>query len=767
MAGSFEGSPASPIFSLRLLGGFTANFCTDPSSALRISSRKGCALLAYVAMRPDQDVGREQLADLLWGDRPTQLARQALRQCLASLRRDLPPRCSEMLVLDGDRVRLNSQLLAVDALEFIELSRSSNFADVERAIGLYGGEFLADLKVNAEPFEEWACAERSRLSGLTAQCLRNCAERMSALGRGQQAIELAERLVALDPLREDWQRLVIRLYATHRGREAALAQARIVSALLKKTLDVSPDSETVALIESIRRGESGQTTDAASRTMEETRPTSDPEARTSIDADEVVPAAHQPVSLQTTSGARLWTRARRWAVASVLAVAVLGGLWFALVRQQTTGPADDQANPAAAAEARASPLPPGLPGPDARAANRATIPIFVLPLATDGGEHEQRIADTISDDLMYRLARFSGLQVISRDTAYLYKGRHPDPALLGAAVGVRYVISGNVTAYGASTRITVELVDTRTRLTVWADRQESDALNIHDVPDEIASRLSRQLQVEATYAKGQDAGPGDESSTASLLAQALAAQYGGQNSTSVQKALALYEEALRREPDLGLAMVGIAAQLITARNNYLAAPKPDLARAEALLRRAIQLDPEAERAYYWLGHLQMARAEYDQALTSFQRAVALNPSFAPALANAGHALVRLGRAREGLDDIERALSLEPKGPVARFGARFAGEAELELGHYQAAIEWLNRSVALDPDNPVGHALLAATYALLASDTKASEEAARFTALASPALLADLMTVGVDSADQAREQPSHFSQGLRLALSARP
>jgi predicted Zn-dependent protease len=105
--------------------------------------------------------------------------------------------------------------------------------------------------------------------------------------------------------------------------------------------------------------------------------------------------------------------------------------------------------------------------------------------------------------------------------------------------------------------------------------------------------------------------------------------------------------------------------------------------------------------------------------------------------------------------------------VARFGARFAGEAELELGHYQAAIEWLNRSVALDPDNPVGHALLAATYALLASDTKASEEAARFTALASPALLADLMTVGVDSADQAREQPSHFSQGLRLALSARP
>lgn len=592
MADSLEESPGIPIFGLRLLGGFAANIGTDPSSALRISSRKGCALLAYVAMRPDQGVGREQLADLLWGDRSTQHARQALRQCLASLRRDLPSRCSEVLVLEGERVRLNSQLLAVDALEFIALSRSSEPADVERAVGLYGGEFLSELNVNAEPFEEWACAERSRLAGLAAQCLRSCAERMSGLGRGEQAIELAERLVALDPLREDWQRLVLRLYATHRGPEAALAQARIVSALLKKTLDVAPDSETLALIESIRRGEAGQTTDAASRTMEEARPTSDPQVRTSIDADAAVPARDQPLQLQTTSGARPWMGTKRWAVASVLAVSALAGVWFGLVREQTTTPARGEAHAAAAAAAAAE----SRPDP-ARAADRATIPIFVLPLATNGGEHEQQIADAVSDDLMYRLARFSGLQVISRDTAYLYKGKHVDPALLGAAVGVHYVVSGKVTSYGALARITVELVDTKTRLTVWADRHESSVANIHDVPDEIASRLSRQLQVEATYAEGRHSGRADESSVSSLLAQALAAQYGGQNSASVQKALALYEEALRREPDLGLAMVGIAAQLITARNNYLAAPKPDLDRAEELLRRAIQLDPEAERAH--------------------------------------------------------------------------------------------------------------------------------------------------------------------------
>src|SRR5262249_46341878 len=151
-----------------------------------------------------------------------------------------------------------------------------------------------------------------------------------------------------------------------------------------------------------------------------------------------------------------------------------------------------------------------------------------------------------------------------------------------------------------------------------------------------------------------------------------------------------------RQPDLVIAMIGVAAQLITAHNNYLIAPKPDLDRAAKLLGRALQLDPEAERAHYWLGHLHRAKGEYELALASFRRTFELNPSFAPALANAGLALVRLGRPGEGLSYIEQAMRLEPKGPVARFGFRFAGEAELELGHYQAAVEWLKRAEVLDP-----------------------------------------------------------------------
>jgi len=401
------------------------------------------------------------------------------------------------------------------------------------------------------------------------------------------------------------------------------------------------------------------------------------------------------------------------------------------------------------------------------ATDRAIIPIFIVPLRANGEKADRRVADAITEDLIYRLERFSGLRVTSRDTAYLYEGKLVDPSVLRTIFGVHYAMEGRVSTQDSVTSITVELIDTRTRLTVWADRWEAESPQLHDISDVIVKRLTRKLQVETTYAESWQPTAPTEPSVKTLLAKALAAQYGGQNAESVQQALTYYDEALRREPSLVLAMTGVAAQLITAYNNYLITPTPDLGRADKLLRRALELDPDAERVHYWLGHLHYARGEYDQALAAFQRAFELNPSFAPALANAGRALVRLGRPQDGLAAIERAMRLEPNGPVAKFGARLAGEAVLEIGDYPAAIEWLERAAMLDPSNPLGHALLAASYGLAGNGTKASEEAAKFKDLANPLLLAELMG-HVKKQETSREAHGlRFLEGLQLALSIRP
>ena len=74
---------------IRVLGRFAVLVDADPPLQLRISSRKGQALLAYLAMHPDRSASREHLAALFWGERRDDQARHNLRQCLVTLRRDL------------------------------------------------------------------------------------------------------------------------------------------------------------------------------------------------------------------------------------------------------------------------------------------------------------------------------------------------------------------------------------------------------------------------------------------------------------------------------------------------------------------------------------------------------------------------------------------------------------------------------------------------------------------------------------------------------
>ena len=90
---------------------------------------------------------------------------------------------------------------------------------------------------------------------MAARAFEHLAVEHDAAGDGPGAVAAAERLVSLDPLREDWQQLLLRLYACHFGRASAIGHARELAALLRLDLDIDPEPATLALIEHIRKGE--------------------------------------------------------------------------------------------------------------------------------------------------------------------------------------------------------------------------------------------------------------------------------------------------------------------------------------------------------------------------------------------------------------------------------------------------------------------------------------------------------------------------------
>lgn len=113
---------------------------------------------------------------------------------------------------------------------------------------------FANLNLHSEAFKEWVRIERNRFAALAATVFERAATERDAARDGKNAIAAAQHLIAVDPLREDWQRMLLQFYARYTGRNRAIVHARQLFTLLRRDLDVDPEPATLALFESIRSG---------------------------------------------------------------------------------------------------------------------------------------------------------------------------------------------------------------------------------------------------------------------------------------------------------------------------------------------------------------------------------------------------------------------------------------------------------------------------------------------------------------------------------
>jgi DNA-binding SARP family transcriptional activator/TolB-like protein len=700
--------PKASTTCLRLLGTFAVEVNVGRPIAVALRSRKARALIAYLAMKPDWRASREELATLLWGDTPDAQARHSLRQCLMSLRQDLHL-APDLFDLGRDTVALRAQALDVDARELVALAAAGGSSDLDRAAELWRGPFLADLALDLEEFDAWREREQERLAAVAARVFEAQCAAADAACDGERALAAAERLVALDPTREDRQRTALRMIARHRGREAALDRARQLTALLRSELAVAPDAGTRALVEEIRkgeifpsprRGEGGERSEPGEgRSEREPKltdpltPTLSPQAgRGSAGALPVAISSSRPVL--TPSKPAFWRRrpiAAAVATLSMVAVAGVGALALA------TGAAVPWRTP--------------LRAPAAQAARAGAI---VLPFGVDGAARDSAFARLLTHDLTAALARASDLRLISDRTADLYHDREVDVAKLGAELDVRYAIAGRVLAGDGELRADVQLVDTATRTTLWSDRVRRELGDPAKVADEIARGLARMLAFNVSYAELRNVrrDPGRPPELRELLLRAHVVELRSYLPQNVTTALRLYEQALQRAPHNATAMLGVARLNILASMNFIdVETPPDLARAESLVNEVLRRYPGWAGAHYALGLLQKQRRQYVSSLRSFERSLELNPTFLPAQAQVGVILTRMGQPDKGLATLRDAMRVATTNdPVTGYLYLFAAEAELELGHQQAALDWALRANSSMPGAALAQAWLASVYA---------------------------------------------------------
>lgn len=243
-------------------------------SPLELPTRKGRALLAYLALSPALTRSREHLAAVLWERSAEEQARASLRQTLSSLRRVLPGTGSAIVNTDAHAVWLDERAIRVDARDFERLAAQPSPESLEQAVALYRGDLLDGFSLREEAFEDWAAGERRRLREVALQAFSELLSHFATSERLESGIQIAERLLMMDPLQEWAHCALMGLYSRSGRRDAALRQYQECTRILDRELGIAPAEQTQRLAADI--GRESDSFEAPSVTAREEAPRDEP-----------------------------------------------------------------------------------------------------------------------------------------------------------------------------------------------------------------------------------------------------------------------------------------------------------------------------------------------------------------------------------------------------------------------------------------------------------------------------------------------------------
>jgi TolB-like protein/class 3 adenylate cyclase/Tfp pilus assembly protein PilF len=411
---------------------------------------------------------------------------------------------------------------------------------------------------------------------------------------------------------------------------------------------------------------------------------------------------------------------------------------------------------AAQASPASNPAPAEKPAPP-------RLSIVVLPFTSLGVdlEHEMFV-DGVTESLTTDLSRFNNSVVVSRNTAFTYKGKPVDAKQIGRDLNVRYVLEGSIQRGGSRMRINVQLIDAITGNHLWADRFDKPMADLFDMQDEIVSQLANQLRPELLAAEAKRAETVADPDSVDLYFQGIQwFSKGGPD--NIERARGYFERAVALDPTNIDALVGAARADVLVGAIYTTEHRAErLADAEALLIKGISIAPRNYWAHMWLGFVQIQTNRASRALGELEQALSLNRNLGAAHAWMGQAKITMGRAEEAEAHVDQAFRLSPTDAVAFMWTHVRGLAKLHLGADDEAVAFFRRSVDASRNYPLSHFYMAAALAHLGRLDEARAEVKAGAALAPNYSIARFLSMAESDNPTYLKQRERILEGLRKA-----
>ena len=316
--------------------------------------------------------------------------------------------------------------------------------------------------------------------------------------------------------------------------------------------------------------------------------------------------------------------------------------------------------------------------------------IAVLPFENmSRDEANEPFTVGIHDDILTQISRIASLKVISRTSVMQYRdpGAARNLREIGKELGVATVLEGGVQRVGDRLRINVQLIDTRTDVHLWAetyDRQLT-ASNIFAIQSEIAMAISQALRATLTSDEQQRLAYVPTENTAALETYFLGKQLLEKRTLSaLSAAVEYFEQVVELDPQFALAYSGLADAYMLL-PEYSATIDRDLVRekSEVAARRAITLNPDLPEVLTSMGWNRLIHDyDWDEAEALLSRAVEIEPNNTGALHWLSHVLSWQGRHDEALHWARQAVDVDPSSSLMSMNLSYI---LMEAENYEAAI----------------------------------------------------------------------------------
>ena len=349
--------------------------------------------------------------------------------------------------------------------------------------------------------------------------------------------------------------------------------------------------------------------------------------------------------------------------------------------------------------------------PDAPApAAQADPSIVVVPFSHLSPEPDtEYFSDGMTDEIIATLAQVPGLRVMARTTSYSLKDTRESVQAVAQRLNVSSVLEGSVRRQQNRVRITVQLTDAIQGMQVWSEQYERNLSDVFAVQEEIAAAVAARMSIQLGATKPKAERPPSRNLQAYelyLKGRHFVQQRGG----AMAQALENFREAIALDPEYSPPYAGVAEAYSVLALYDLVPSSTALVRGLSAAERAVALDPDSSEAHRSLGLVELYQGWHlDRAEASLRRAVELAPEQATPHAWLAMLLAFTNRGDAARAEARLAVELEQHSPLSVI---LAGNAIGAAGDPHSALELIDRGLDLSPGLVAGHYLRGMTLLML-------------------------------------------------------